>query len=733
MHQSDKDVNPNLFDAATQAVNEGDTAENQAEYLYDQLTEDEQLQLLDGDIPFWIGRLSIIEHGYNRVPFVMGQIERVGIPGIRFVDGPRGCVSGNGTAFPVAMARGATWDADLEERVGEAIGAEIRAEGGNLFGGVCINLPRNPQWGRIQETYSDQSLVLGSMGAALVTGVRHHVMACVKHFACNSMENARFKVDVSVSDQDFHDFYAPHFKQAIDAGADAVMTAYNSVNGEFCGQNPHLIKDVLRKEWGFTGIVVSDFVWGIRDVAKSIRAGLDIEEPFMQQRHSTLRQLLDKGDLSRSDIRPLGMRIIETQLRFYAQRAVKQRKNTISRIEHIQLAREVAGRSMVLLKNRRSDTSTVLPLIPQQTKRVLVTGKLALSENTGDEGSSKVRYPYAVTPLQGIEDSFENSQVRYVDEDRLCENPLLAESADAVIVVVGYTANDEGEYLKSVIAPDMLPLLPEPASEEEQSAKDDCFRHMGEGKSTFGGNAVGGDRRSTRLNDNDVALIQQVSQHHDNTIVVMMNAGAVLMDDWVDDPAAILMSWYPGMEGGHALGDILSGRRDPSGRLPYAIPFSEEDLPDFDRDATQVRYDGWYGQRLIEKRGSEALFPLGFGLSYNSYHIEDATLEDLDQDRQTATISVAASNHGEFDGHLVVQIYGRCDQADARETRELLGFSVASIPADGSNRIHIPIDFTPLSTWDAQQQSKRHIQGKICIEVSSYWGDPDAKTMEVTL
>ena len=511
------------------------------------------------------------------------------------------------------------------------------------------------------------------------------------------------------------------------------MTAYNSVNGEFCGQNPHLIKDVLRKEWGFTGIVVSDFVWGIRDVAKSIRAGLDIEEPFMQQRHSTLRQLLDKGDLSRSDIRPLGMRIIETQLRFYAQRAVKQRKNTISRIEHIQLAREVAGRSMVLLKNRRSDTSTVLPLIPQQTKRVLVTGKLALSENTGDEGSSKVRYPYAVTPLQGIEDSFENSQVRYVDEDRLCENPLLAESADAVIVVVGYTANDEGEYLKSVIAPDMLPLLPEPASEEEQSAKDDCFRHMGEGKSTFGGNAVGGDRRSTRLNANDVALIQQVSQHHDNTIVVMMNAGAVLMDDWVDDPAAILMSWYPGMEGGHALGDILSGRRDPSGRLPYAIPFSEEDLPDFDRDATQVRYDGWYGQRLIEKRGSEALFPLGFGLSYNSYHIEDATLEDLDQDRQTATISVAASNHGQFDGHLVVQIYGRCDQAGARETRELLGFSVASIPADGSNRIHIPIDFTPLSTWDAQQQSKRHIQGKICIEVSSYWGDPDAKTMEVTL
>ena len=136
MHQSDKDVNPNLFDAATQAVNEGDTAENQAEYLYDQLTEDEQLQLLDGDIPFWIGRLSIIEHGYNRVPFVMGQIERVGIPGIRFVDGPRGCVSGNGTAFPVAMARGATWDANLEERVGEAIGAEIRAEGGNLFGGV---------------------------------------------------------------------------------------------------------------------------------------------------------------------------------------------------------------------------------------------------------------------------------------------------------------------------------------------------------------------------------------------------------------------------------------------------------------------------------------------------------------------------------------------------------------------------------------------------------------------
>lgn len=176
------------FDQAVETIRRGSDSATLAAQLYGELTDDERMNLLDGDIYYWQGRLDIVRHGYNIAPYVMGAVNRLGIPGIRFVDGPRGCVSGHGTAFPVSMARGATWNEALEERVGEAIGEEVREQGGNLFGGVCINLPRHPAWGRIQETYSDQPVLLGSLGAALTRGVRRHAMACVKHFACNSME-----------------------------------------------------------------------------------------------------------------------------------------------------------------------------------------------------------------------------------------------------------------------------------------------------------------------------------------------------------------------------------------------------------------------------------------------------------------------------------------------------------------------------------------------------------------
>lgn len=186
---------------------------------------------------------------------------------------------GRSTAFPVPMARGATWDPALEERVGAAIGAEIRAQGGNFFGGVCINLLRHPAWGRAQETYGEDPVLLGAMGTALTHGSQQHVMACVKHYACNSMENARFTVDVRVDEATLHQVYLPHFRQVVGAGVASVMSAYNSVNGDWCGQNRVLLQDVLRQEWGFEGVVISDFIWGLRDPVLSLAAGLDVEMP----------------------------------------------------------------------------------------------------------------------------------------------------------------------------------------------------------------------------------------------------------------------------------------------------------------------------------------------------------------------------------------------------------------------------------------------------------------------
>jgi beta-glucosidase len=196
-----------------------------------ELTLKEKVGLMSGSTPLWSGMVDIFSGGYGMHPWPAGEAPRVGAPGIRFIDGPRGVILEGATTFPVSMARGAAWDPELEERIGDAIGREVRAVGANLFGGVCINLLRHPAWGRAQETYGEDTFHLGIMGAALARGVERHAMACVKHYACNSMENARYSVDVKASARALHEVYLAHFKRVVDSGVSSVMTSYNSVTG----------------------------------------------------------------------------------------------------------------------------------------------------------------------------------------------------------------------------------------------------------------------------------------------------------------------------------------------------------------------------------------------------------------------------------------------------------------------------------------------------------------------
>jgi len=271
------------FDDAARLVRAGSvTADAAVDRLVAELSSAEQRWLLDGDLPVRAAiRLpALVKAG----PVTAGAVPRPGIPGVRFSDGPRGVVIGRSTAFPVAMARAATWDPDLEERVGLAMGREARALGANYSAAVCVNLLRHPAWGRAQECYGEDPVLTGRMGAALTRGLRRNVMACVKHFALNSMENARFTVDVVVDEHALHEVYLPHFKAVLDAGADSVMTGYNSVNGAFADQNPVLLTDILRDEWGFTGFVTSDWVWGTHGALAGLAAGLDIEMPLRMHR-----------------------------------------------------------------------------------------------------------------------------------------------------------------------------------------------------------------------------------------------------------------------------------------------------------------------------------------------------------------------------------------------------------------------------------------------------------------
>ena len=705
---------------AVEAVRAGADPDSAARALLEQLTPEERLSLLDGDEPFWPGMPDMMGKGYNLEPIVAGAVPRLGIPGIRFSDGPRGAVIGRSTAFPAPMARGATWDPDLEERIGEAIGAEIRAQGGNFFGGVCINLLRHPAWGRAQETYGEEPLLLGAMGAALAQGAQRHVMACVKHYATNSMENARFSVDVQVDQRTLHEVYLPHFRAVVQAGVASVMSAYNSVNGEWCGQNRTLLTEILRDEWGFEGFVMSDFIWGLRDPVGSLAAGLDIEMPFAQQRTGTLDAALTSGAASWDDVDRAGRRILRTQLKFAAAVPVSPTAlDVVTSPEHRALAREVAARSMVLLRNEPVGGGPLLPLSTERLTRLAVVGRLADLPNTGDHGSSDVRAPSVVTPLAGLRAALPQVEVTTPESDDAEAAAGCAADADVAIVVVGYTAEDEGEYVGS-FDPTLATLYP---PSNDPNALSELARAWDEGPQ-----AVGGDRDSLRLHSEDVALIRAVVAANPRTVVVVVAGATVVMEEWRHDVPAILIGWYAGMEGGAALADVLLGTSEPGGRLPFTIPRDEADLPPFDKNATNVTYDRWHGQRLLDRDGIDAAYPLGFGLSYTSFSIDEVEVT-LDRDTSVLKVRAGVENTGSRRGGHVLQVYATRPESDERF---LIGFARAD-PAPGERvPVAITVPLERLATW--QGPGRWEIPpGEYHIDVGASAADPASFSTAVVI
>ncbi len=404
-----------------------------ARSLLAQLTLDEKIGMMSGDTPFWPGLAEMMAPGgYASRPWVAGAVPRLGIPGIRFVDGPRGIILMGATTFPVSMARGASWDPALEQRIGDAIGRELRALGGNHFGGVCVNLLRHPAWGRAQETYGEDPLHLGQLGAALARGVQGHAMACVKHFALNSMENARFSVDCTVDPRALHEIYLAHFKRILDAGVASVMSAYNSVNGEWCGQNRPLLTEILKEQWGFQGYIMTDFIFGMRDARKAALAGQDIEMPFRMRWARELKSLVESGDVPAARIDDAALRVLRQQVRFGQGRDPAQyAPDVVGCAAHRELAREAAQKSTVLLKN----DGNCLPLAG--VRRLAVVGRLASMPNTGDGGSSNTQPDYVVTPLDGLQAALGEEAIAFDDGDDPARAARTAAAADAAVVIVG--------------------------------------------------------------------------------------------------------------------------------------------------------------------------------------------------------------------------------------------------------------------------------------------------------
>jgi beta-glucosidase len=725
------------FPSAIQAVIQGESPETVAEALLSRMTQEERLWLLDGDEPFWSGFMAMLTAGYNTRPYIQGQVDRLSLPGLRFSDGPRGIVMGKSTPFPVSMARAATWDTSLEEKVGRVIGLEARAQGANFFGGVCINLVRHPAWGRAQESYGEDPIILGEFGSALSRGVQRNAIAVAKHYALNSMENARFTADVTASEAVLQEVYLPHFRQVIEEGCLGIMSSYNSVNGQWAGQNEELLENTLRHRFNFKGVVVSDFVWGLRDGPLSLKAGLDVEEPFQQQRAQHLSEALEKGDVvTQYHVDRSAKRIIATQLMYHANRdKAEPGMDVVFCKDHQNLAREVSARSMVLLKNETMGDKPILPLRRAELRNVAVVGRLANVANTGDNGSSALRNNHdIVTPFEGLKSSLPNASITLEEKDDSQAAAKAAYEADVAIIIVGYTSADEGEYLDPAVMGDTTLTGLFPPSDGSPAA--DAVAKLMNGEvdlsSLMGpSDGFGGDRQSLRIRPIDVEIIKAVSAVNPRTVVCIVTAGAVITEEWRSLVPGVVVSWYSGTQGGNALADVLLGDVDASGRLPYSIPTTEDHLPYFDINAKTITYDRWHGQRLLDRLGVDAAFPLGFGLSYTSFHLDDLTVKSSSLSEKL-DVTVMVKNTGTREGRHVVQVYGKPQREDKEfPARLLLGFASVKLLAKETKVVKILASTRPLKMcvdgkfeWASKEAE---------IEVGAYSGDESALSCRFAL
>ena len=647
--------------------------DKQARKIVGQMTLEEKVYLMSGQTHIAEMRKSMLAEGqhYNWIPYPAGGNERLGVPKLLFCDGPRGVVCGEGqaTCFPVSMARGATFDPNLEERIGVAIGREVRAFGGNYFGGVCVNIPYHPGWGRSQETYGEEPYHVGRMGAALTRGVQsQNVIACVKHYAFNSMELARFKVSVECTKRTEREVYLPHFKDSIDAGAASVMTSYNFYKGVKCGHHDYLINQVLKGEWGFDGFVISDFNHGVKATEEAANGGMDVEMAHTKYFGDLLVEAVKEGRVQEKVIDEAALRIVRTLLSFSeSEDSQTYDKSLLACPEHVALALEAARKSITLLKNENN----ILPLDDKKIKRIAVLGELADDMNIGDHGSSQVYPPYVVSILDGIKRRAEAIEVEYTSGKDLVAAKRAAADADAVIVVAGCRHYDEGEFISF--------------RAEEAYAEN------------------GGDRSSMRLRDKEVELIRMVGAANSNLAVILIGGNAILIDEWAQEARAILFAYYPGMEGGTAMAEILFGDVNPSGRLPFVIPYSESDLPEIDWDAEKQYYDYFHGYKKLEKENKTPLYPFGYGLSYTQYWYGDL---QVSCNGETLTATCDITNAGAMAGEEVVQMYVAFPESKVeRPVKSLRGFTRISVAPGQTEKAVVQCPVEKLKWYNSETGS----------------------------
>ncbi|GAA4976867.1 glycoside hydrolase family 3 C-terminal domain-containing protein [Actinoplanes utahensis] len=595
-------------------------------------------------------------------------VESAGIPSVTVTDGPHGVrmQAGEGdlltgvpaTCFPPAVASASTWDPDLLRRMGEALGDECRAQEVAVLLGPGVNLKRSPLGGRNFEYFSEDPLLTGLLATAWVRGLQSKgVGASLKHFAVNSQETDRMRISADVDERTLREMYLRAFHKVVTKAQPwTVMCAYNKINGVYASEHHWLLTEVLRGEWGFEGLVVSD--WGaVVDRVEALAAGLDLTMPGPDAAgDQALVDAVEKGRLAAETLRTSAERV-QRMIR----KAGERPAGDYDADAHHALAREIAARAIVLLKN----DDDLLPL-PTEGITVGVFGEFARTPRHQGGGSSQItptRLDDALTEITALS----SGPVRFApgytvdgetDEALLAEAVEIARSSDAAIVFVGSVHETEGA-----------------------------------------------DRDSIDLPAAQLALIERVAAVNPMTTVVLSNGAVIATRPWDEKVPALIEGWLLGQAGGSAIADVLFGRVNPSGRLAETIPVKLADHPsylDFPGEHGHVRYgEGLHvGYRGFDARGQEVAYPFGFGLSYTTFRYGTARASAAEGGVE---VRVPVTNTGARDGREVVQVYVSLPGSRVRRApRELKAFASVPVAAGETVEARLTIEREDLAYWDTR-------------------------------
>ncbi|AHM60876.1 beta-glucosidase-like glycosyl hydrolase [Flammeovirgaceae bacterium 311] len=620
--------------------------------------------------------------------FTSGGVARLGIPELSMSDGPHGVRPEHGrdwipdnagddsvTYLPTGIALAATWNPDLGYAFGNVLGREARMRGKDIILGPGVNIMRTPLNGRNFEYLSEDPHLAAVMAVGYIKGVQDQgVAACVKHFAANNQEIRRSSVNVEMSERALQEIYLPAFKASVEEGGVlSVMGSYNKFRGQYATHHPYLINEVLKGEWGFKGLVMSD--WGaVHNTMEALLYGTDIEMgtdllqmPDIDYKKfylaDTVIGLVKSGKVPESVIDDKVRRILRVM--HHTKMFTDRPAGEVNTRAHQQAALQIAAESMVLLKNQGS----ILPLQKEKIKSIAVIGANATRKQAMGGGSSQVRAIYEVTPLEGLRKlagneieisyapGFEVSRAEKANSALIEEAVNAAKSADVVVYVGGWTHGYTDEWNGG--AYDM----------------------------------EGADKPSMTLPFEQDILLDAVLKVNPNTVVVLIGGGAVDMNAWIDRTPGILQAWYPGMEGGTALASILFGETNPSGKLPTTFPKSLQDSPAHalgeypgDKDTLNVHYkeDIFVGYRYHDTYQVEPLFSFGHGLSYTTFAYSNMQVREQGEELK---VTVTVKNTGKRAGQEVVQLYVEDIEASVqRPVKELKAFQkIALKPGESKN------------------------------------------------